>query len=97
MAAYPKVPARFIAGGGTGDALRAEHGFSCLVTIAKAGRATRVLFDAGRHPDGLAENMRRLEMSPGDIDTIVLSHGHWDHITGMDGLVGNWGARTCRS
>jgi 7,8-dihydropterin-6-yl-methyl-4-(beta-D-ribofuranosyl)aminobenzene 5'-phosphate synthase len=31
--------------------------------------------------------MRRLELSPHDIDLIVLSHGHWDHVTGMDGLV----------
>jgi 7,8-dihydropterin-6-yl-methyl-4-(beta-D-ribofuranosyl)aminobenzene 5'-phosphate synthase len=31
--------------------------------------------------------MRRLDLSPGDIDIIVLSHGHWDHVTGMDGLV----------
>jgi 7,8-dihydropterin-6-yl-methyl-4-(beta-D-ribofuranosyl)aminobenzene 5'-phosphate synthase len=33
------------------------------------------------------ENMRRLEISPHDIDIVVLSHGHWDHTTGMDGLV----------
>ena len=26
--------------------------------------------------------MRRLELSPRDIDIIVLSHGHWDHTTG---------------
>ena len=50
-----------------------------------------MLFDAGRTPDGLVENMRRLELSPGDIDIIVLSHGHWDHTTGMDGLVGELG------
>src|SRR4051812_40815230 len=62
----------------TGRVLRAEHGFSCLVTITKEGRTTRVLFDAGITPDGLIENMRRLELSPGDIDIIVLSHGHWD-------------------
>ena len=30
--------------------------------------------------------MRRLELSPRDIDIIVLSHGHWDHTTGMDGI-----------
>jgi 7,8-dihydropterin-6-yl-methyl-4-(beta-D-ribofuranosyl)aminobenzene 5'-phosphate synthase len=30
--------------------------------------------------------MRRLGLSPGDIEVIVLSHGHWDHVTGMDGL-----------
>ena len=83
----PSLPARFLDGGLTGDALRAEHGFSCLVTVEKAGRATRVLFDAGLTPDGLIENMRRLELSPQDIDIIVLSHGHWDHTTGMDGFV----------
>jgi 7,8-dihydropterin-6-yl-methyl-4-(beta-D-ribofuranosyl)aminobenzene 5'-phosphate synthase len=83
----PAVPARFLEGGRTGDALRAEHGFSCLVTIEKAGREVRVLFDAGLTPDGLAENMRRLELAPGDVDIVVLSHGHWDHTTGMDGFV----------
>jgi 7,8-dihydropterin-6-yl-methyl-4-(beta-D-ribofuranosyl)aminobenzene 5'-phosphate synthase len=82
-AVEPGVPARFLEGGLTGDPLRAEHGFSCLVTVGNV----RVLFDAGLTPDGLVENMRRLELSPGDIDIIVLSHGHWDHTTGMDGLV----------
>jgi 7,8-dihydropterin-6-yl-methyl-4-(beta-D-ribofuranosyl)aminobenzene 5'-phosphate synthase len=91
MAASPRTPARFLAGGDTDDALRAEHGFSVLVTIAKGGQTTRVLFDAGRTPDGLVENMRRLELSPSDIDIIVLSHGHWDHTTGMDGLVSELG------
>jgi 7,8-dihydropterin-6-yl-methyl-4-(beta-D-ribofuranosyl)aminobenzene 5'-phosphate synthase len=86
-AAYPSVPARFIDGGHTGDALRAEHGFSCLVTVVKSNQETRILFDAGLTPDGLVENMRRLELSPKDIDIVVLSHGHWDHTTGMDGLV----------
>jgi 7,8-dihydropterin-6-yl-methyl-4-(beta-D-ribofuranosyl)aminobenzene 5'-phosphate synthase len=70
----------------TGNVLRAEHGFSALVTITKGERTTRVLFDAGITPDGMVENMRRLEISPGDIDVIVLSHGHWDHTTGMHGL-----------
>jgi 7,8-dihydropterin-6-yl-methyl-4-(beta-D-ribofuranosyl)aminobenzene 5'-phosphate synthase len=87
LTGHPSVPARFLEGGRTGDALRAEHGFSCLVTASANGRSVRVLFDAGRTPDGLVENMRRLEISPGEIDVIVLSHGHWDHTTGMDGLV----------
>jgi 7,8-dihydropterin-6-yl-methyl-4-(beta-D-ribofuranosyl)aminobenzene 5'-phosphate synthase len=92
MASAPRIPARFLVGGDTDDALRAEHGFSALVTITKAGRETRVLFDAGRSPDGMVENMRRLELSPRDIDIIVLSHGHWDHTTGMDGLVRELGS-----
>jgi 7,8-dihydropterin-6-yl-methyl-4-(beta-D-ribofuranosyl)aminobenzene 5'-phosphate synthase len=92
MAVDPSVPARFIEGGRTGDALRAEHGFSCLVTIEKAGRSVRVLFDAGLTPDGLVENMRRLDISAHDIDIVVLSHGHWDHTTGMHGLVQELGS-----
>ena len=40
-AVEPRVPARFLEPGRTGDALRAEHGFSCLVTIEKAGRVVR--------------------------------------------------------
>jgi 7,8-dihydropterin-6-yl-methyl-4-(beta-D-ribofuranosyl)aminobenzene 5'-phosphate synthase len=70
-----------------GGALRAEHGFSCLVAVTKGARTTRVLFDAGITTDGLVENMRRLEISPRDVDVVVLSHGHWDHTTGMHGLV----------
>jgi 7,8-dihydropterin-6-yl-methyl-4-(beta-D-ribofuranosyl)aminobenzene 5'-phosphate synthase len=85
--AYPSVSARFLEDGMAPDLLRAEHGFSCLVTMEKAGRTTRILFDAGVTPDGLVENMRRLDISRRDIDIIVLSHGHWDHTTGMDGLV----------
>jgi len=91
MTAAPRTPAPLLAGGDTDDALRGEHGFSALVTITKGARETRLLFDAGRTPDGLVENMRRLDLSPGDIDIIVLSHGHWDHVTGMDGLVGQLG------
>ncbi len=83
----PRVPAAFLQGGETVDAPRAEHGFSVLVTIAKNGREHRVLFDAGLTPDGLAENMRRLDLSPRDLEAIVLSHGHFDHTTGLDGIV----------
>ena len=87
LSAYPQVPARFLEGDQTSDLLRAEHGFSCLVRMTKADRTITILFDAGVTPDGLVENMRRLELNPRDIDIIVLSHGHWDHTTGMDGLV----------
>src|SRR5688572_10772756 len=57
MVDAPRVPAPLLAGGDTDDALRAEHGFSVLVAIGKGHRRTRVLFDAGRTPDGLVENM----------------------------------------
>ena len=83
----PRVRSPLIEGGQTLDALRAEHGFAALVTISQGGREHRVLFDTGISPDGLIENMRRLEVSPHDVEVIVLSHGHFDHTTGMDGLI----------
>ena len=45
-----------------------------------------MLFDTGGIPKGLVENMSRMDLSPGDIEAVVLSHGHFDHTTGMDGL-----------
>jgi 7,8-dihydropterin-6-yl-methyl-4-(beta-D-ribofuranosyl)aminobenzene 5'-phosphate synthase len=86
-AATPRVPAAFLEAGETMDSPLAEHGFSALVTISKSGREHRILFDAGMTPGGLAENFRRLQLSPKDIEAVVLSHGHFDHTTGLDGFV----------
>ena len=72
---------------GVPDALIAEPGFSALARVDKDGRERTILFDTGVSPNGMAENMRRLGIDPGEIEVIVLSHGHWDHVTGMEGLV----------
>jgi len=71
---------------GLPDALIAEPGFSALVRVATGGRERTILFDAGVTPTGVVENMRRLELTPKDVETIVLSHGHWDHVAGMEGI-----------
>jgi len=73
------------------DGLLAEHGFSVLVAVAKGGREHRFLFDAGTSPDGVIQNMRRLDIDPGSIEAVVCSHGHFDHTTGIDGLVRSLG------
>src|SRR5215831_1376197 len=83
----PRRAAAMMEDGHVTDALLAEHGFSVLVTVTKAGREHRFLFDAGASPDGVVENMRRLGVDPGSIEAVVCSHGHFDHITGLDGLI----------
>jgi 7,8-dihydropterin-6-yl-methyl-4-(beta-D-ribofuranosyl)aminobenzene 5'-phosphate synthase len=88
---YPTVPARTLEPGKLADWPRAEHGFSALITLQKNGRARRVLFDSGVSPTGLVENMSRLDLSPKDLEAIVLSHGHFDHCTGMDGIIQSLG------
>ncbi len=87
MSTAPRLPAASLEGGEGLDALRGENGFSALVTIESGGRSRNLLFDAGLTPDGLVENMRRLSLSPKDIEVIVLSHGHFDHTTGLDGVI----------
>jgi 7,8-dihydropterin-6-yl-methyl-4-(beta-D-ribofuranosyl)aminobenzene 5'-phosphate synthase len=85
--ALPTARARVSPETGVPDALIAEPGFSALVRVEKGGRERTLLFDTGVSPNGMAENMRRLGIDPGMIEVIVLSHGHWDHVTGMEGLV----------
>jgi 7,8-dihydropterin-6-yl-methyl-4-(beta-D-ribofuranosyl)aminobenzene 5'-phosphate synthase len=76
-----------MAGEQTLDPLVAEHGFSALVTVRRGPVEHRVLFDAGGSPDGVAENMRRLDIDASSIEAIVCSHGHFDHTTGIEGII----------
>jgi 7,8-dihydropterin-6-yl-methyl-4-(beta-D-ribofuranosyl)aminobenzene 5'-phosphate synthase len=80
----PKLPTRFATD--VPDALIAEPGFSALVRVERDERERTILFDTGVSPTGVAENVRRLGLSLGDVEVIVLSHGHWDHVTGMEGV-----------
>lgn len=86
-AGLPRIAADVLQEGESPDAFEAEHGFSVLVTIRKGEETHRFLFDAGLSPDGMVGNMRRLELSPKDVEAVVLSHGHFDHTTGLDGFV----------
>ncbi|MGW2311006.1 MBL fold metallo-hydrolase [Actinomadura luteofluorescens] len=72
----------------------AEHGFSALVTVRRAGRSTTLLFDTGRSPDAMVTNADRLGIDLGDIQGVVLSHGHFDHAGGLTGLMGLRGVRS---
>src|SRR5262245_14826957 len=61
----PRFAASTLDGGYVVDAPHAEHGFSALVEIELAGGPIHcVLFDTGVSPDGMVENMRRLDLDP---------------------------------
>ena len=72
--------------GETVPGLVAEHGFSALVTVRRGDDSHTLLFDTGVSPNGLADNMERLGMDAGDIEAVILSHGHFDHAGGFAGL-----------
>jgi 7,8-dihydropterin-6-yl-methyl-4-(beta-D-ribofuranosyl)aminobenzene 5'-phosphate synthase len=89
----PVVPNALAEGGKSADFLRAEHGFSAMVEVRTDGRWHRLLFDAGLTPDGLIGNLDRLAISPDTFEAVVLSHGHFDHVMGLDGLIRRLGRR----
>lgn len=72
--------------GGTSAGLRAEHGFSALVTVRIGDSRSTLLFDTGASPDALAVNAERLGLDVTGWQGVVLSHGHFDHAGGFDGL-----------
>lgn len=61
-----------------GSFLKAEHGLSYI--IEHEGR--RILFDTGQS-DLFLKNAVLLKTDTDDIDTVVLSHGHFDHGNGL--------------
>ena len=63
--------------------LKTGWGFSCLIKI----RNKSVLFDTGADSQTLLSNMEKMEIDPKDIDIIVLSHIHGDHIGGLEGFL----------
>ncbi|MBM3949221.1 MAG: MBL fold metallo-hydrolase [SAR202 cluster bacterium] len=75
------------------EQLRAEHGYSLVATVHSAGRKETILYDAGLSRDTATHNMDVLQVSPLDFRAVVLSHGHADHHSGLEGLYGRAGQR----
>jgi len=61
------------------DSVRAEHGLSVLLS----GPGRKVLFDAASRGDTLLANAAAMGVDLGEIDSVVLSHGHYDHTGGL--------------
>jgi 7,8-dihydropterin-6-yl-methyl-4-(beta-D-ribofuranosyl)aminobenzene 5'-phosphate synthase len=59
--------------------LEADWGFSCFIEVF--GR--KILFDTGAKSDILLNNMKKLNIDPGLVDMIFISHAHWDHTGGL--------------
>jgi 7,8-dihydropterin-6-yl-methyl-4-(beta-D-ribofuranosyl)aminobenzene 5'-phosphate synthase len=66
--------------------LRAEHGYSLLLTVTRGDRRETIIYDAGLGRDTVFHNMDVLGINPTEIRTVVMSHGHADHHGGLEGL-----------
>nr|WP_250880098.1 MBL fold metallo-hydrolase [Thermosipho sp. 1244] len=59
-----------------------EHGFSALVEF----KGKKILFDTGQS-DLFLKNVEKLGLNLLDLDTVVISHGHYDHGNGLEFLL----------
>jgi len=66
----------------------AEWGYSLLARSADtAGGERNVLIDFGYTPRALLNNLSLMGIRLESFDAMVLSHGHYDHFGGLDGLL----------
>jgi len=57
-----------------------QWGLSFLFELEDGGgRDRKVMFDTGANKEAFLHNVRLLEVDLGDIDCVVISHGHGDH------------------
>lgn len=82
----PEVPNVFSAGArelSGGCLCCAQWGLSLIIKTRLNGVERTLLFDSGPEGYGVDRNGNRLGVRFAEIDAIVLSHGHWDHVGGM--------------
>jgi 7,8-dihydropterin-6-yl-methyl-4-(beta-D-ribofuranosyl)aminobenzene 5'-phosphate synthase len=65
------------------DGLSADWGFSCLIE----GMEKTILFDTGTRGDILMHNVKQMNVNLEEVEQVVLSHEHGDHIGGISAVL----------
>ncbi len=63
--------------------LKTGWGFGCVVKT----KDKTLLFDTGSDSETLLDNMKKMKIKAEEIDIIVLSHIHGDHVGGLSGFL----------
>jgi 7,8-dihydropterin-6-yl-methyl-4-(beta-D-ribofuranosyl)aminobenzene 5'-phosphate synthase len=66
-----------------GESIHAEHGLAYFVETVVDGQTSACVFDFGLDPLGVINNAKLLKIDLRRADAFVLSHGHFDHWTGV--------------
>lgn len=73
------------------NSLLAEHGFSALLTLTRGDESRSALFDFGFSEHGADFNAEALDLDMGGVEVLALSHGHLDHVGGLERLAARIG------
>ena len=65
------------------DSLTMDFGFSCITRY----KDKTILFDAGSSADIFKQNTYKLGIDLSKVDFVIVSHGHPDHLNGIDYLL----------
>lgn len=61
----------------------AEHGLACLIKVFSGSEEHQILFDTGHSGNCISFNIDYMRLDARKIESIVISHGHVDHIEGL--------------
>jgi 7,8-dihydropterin-6-yl-methyl-4-(beta-D-ribofuranosyl)aminobenzene 5'-phosphate synthase len=75
-------------GSTSADGLLKRGGFSAHVKFGDRS----ILFDTGGEASVILENLQRAQVDLAELDAVLISHNHWDHVYGLPGVMS--GSRT---
>src|SRR5271169_5583838 len=70
-----------------GKTLESEWGLALHLESRKAQESRRYLLDFGFTPDVYANNLELLKIDVSQVDALIISHGHYDHVGGLLGFL----------
>ena len=70
-----------------GKTLESEWGLALHIESRKDQETRRYLLDFGFTPDVYVNNLEILKIDVAQVDALIISHGHYDHVGGLMGFL----------
>jgi 7,8-dihydropterin-6-yl-methyl-4-(beta-D-ribofuranosyl)aminobenzene 5'-phosphate synthase len=76
-----------------GKTLESEWGLALYLESHRDKESRRYLLDFGFTPDVYANNLELMKIDVSQVDAMIISHGHFDHVGGLTGFLDGYRAR----